>query len=766
MSNFFRGVLGSGIGLFLFSVLLALPWAVRATAQSASPSVTQANGAARREMTAVRLEDGERIEIDGVFDEPVWQRALPARDFIQQDPNFGAAATEPTEVRIVYNRESLYMGVTNFDSEPDGMIGFQRRRDEFLGADDRFMWTMDTYLDGRSGYFFEMNPSGLMADALMGASGQNNRQWDGIWTAKVRRTTIGWLIEIEIPFRTLNFDPNAEAWGINFQRTVRRKSEETLWMGHARNQGLRRMTNAGLLRGIREVSQGKGLDVKPYLLGTAFQRSAGAEPDNPVTWQLKPGVDLFYSPTPRIRANFTLNTDFAQTEVDDRQVNLTRFSLFFEEKRDFFLEGASFFDFRSTADFNQETRVFPFFSRRIGLSARREPQKIDFGGKLTGQVGQQDVGLLHVRTGEENGSPGEDFTVARVKRRILSQSFIGGLMTRRAARGEGGAVPVSAVEDAYTFGLDTLLSTRFFLGSQNLEVGGFLLGASVQEGAEGGRYSYGMDLGFPNDPWTGEFSFREVQKNFDPAVGFVSRSAYRRYNPQLSYSLRPRGHRWIRSFSFGALTDFQTDLENRLLTRLLELKLLEVQGHSGDTFSITVTPSYERLEERFEIFDDLVNGQRVELPAGGEYRFTRWALHGQTANRRLLALRTDLELGNYFSGTRQRYEVGLTLRARPGVIIYSEAEWNRFELAQGRFQTRLYRVTPELQFSPWIAFVNSFQYDNESRVLGWQARFRWIIQPGNDFYLVYNHNWRDDGRHGFETQDRRASSKFIYTHRF
>jgi len=701
-------------------------------------------------MTAIPLAEEERIVLDGLLDEEVWNRAEPATDFIQQDPRFGAPATERTEVLIVFSRESLYMGVICYDSEPDRLLGYQRRRDEFLPADDRFMWTMDTFLDARGGYFFEINPSGLMGDALIGTGGQNNRQWDGIWTAKVRRSEIGWAAEIEIPFRTLNFDPNAPAWGVNFQRTVRRKSEESLWTGYARNQGLRRMTNAGLLTGLRGASQGKGLAVKPYALGTAFA-SPGRGQDQ-ATYQGDVGLDVFYSPTPRLRANFTLNTDFAQTEVDDRQVNLTRFSLFFEEKRDFFLEGDSFFDFRSTAEGDPDTRIYPFFSRRIGLSVDREPQKIDFGTKLTGQVGQQDIGILHVRTGEQQGKPGDDFTVARVKRRILTQSFVGGLLTRRDPRAGG--------EAHYTMGLDTLLAASRFLGSQNLEFSGFLLGTSSRDGRSEGRFSYGFELSFPNDPCESAFSFKEVQSNFDPAVGFVTRSAFRRYNPSLMYSPRPRQHPWIRRFSFGANFDLQTDLHNDSLTRKLEFKVFEIEGHSADRFSLTIVPEFERLEQDFEIHPGVI------LPAGREYNFTRFLFSMGTANRRLLALRSDIELGDFFSGTGQRYYFHLTLRAHPGVIVYSTAEWNRIALDEGKFQTRVYRLTPELQFSPWVSLVNSFQYDSVSRVLGWQARFRWILKPGNDFYFVYTHNWRDNPVAGLETLERRAATKVIYTHQF
>jgi len=738
----------SGLSMRTYGRIFVL--GILATCFSVPAAVGQGQQDERPVLTATELGAGERVELDGILNEDAWQRAQPAANFIQTDPDFGKPATERTEVRILFDRERLYMGVICYDSEPDKLLGYQRRRDEFLSADDRFMWVLDTYFDARDGYYFEVNPSGLMADSLMGSAGQNNRQWDGIWNAKIRRSEIGWVAEIEIPFRTLNFDPNAEAWGINFQRTVRRKNEESLWTGIPRNQGLRRLANSGRLEGLREASQGMGLDVKPYVLGTAF--SAPSRGQDYFVRQGDLGVDVFYSPTPRLRANFTVNTDFAQTEVDDRQVNLTRFSLFFEEKRDFFLEGDSFFDFRSNAAFESEIRVYPFFSRRIGLSANREPQKIDFGMRLTGQIGQQDVGIMHVRTGEDRGAPGDDFTVARVKRRVFSQSFVGGILTRKNPRGAGDAL--------YTMGLDTLLSTRRFLGTQNLDFSGYLTGTSTGPGRSGDNLSFGAELNFPNDPWEGAIAFREVQPNFDPAVGFVARQAYRRYNPEIAFSPRPQGHPWIRSFSFGADLEFQTDLANRMLTRNFEFKVFELQGHSGDNFAITVTPNYERLEEDFEISTGVV------LPAGSEYRFTRIHFNGSTANRRVIAVEPSLELGNFFSGTRLDYSLGLTVRARTGVIIYTDAEWNRIDLPEGRFQTRVFRITPELQFSPWMALVNSLQYDNVSRVFGWQSRFRWIVKPGNDFYFVYMHNWRDDPANGFLTLERRAATKIIYTHRF
>jgi hypothetical protein len=714
--------------------------------------------AAQRTMTAIPMQADERIVLDGRIDESVWQRAQPATEFIQQDPDFGAPATERTEVRIVFDRENLYMAVICYDSEPDRLLGYERRRDQSLLSDDRFMWTIDTYLNARSGYYFEINPSGLMGDELLGIGQQGNRQWDGLWTANVRRSEIGWTAEIELPFRTLNFDPNISAWGINFQRTVRRKNEESLWTGHARNQGLRRMSNAGLLLGINGVSQGRGLELKPYALASAL--SAPGRGLAGSTAKREVGLDVFFSPTPSLRANLTVNTDFAQVEVDQRQVNLTRFSLLFPEKRDFFLEGSGFLDFGSvTQEFvNNDVRVDPFFSRRIGLNSLGEPQPIDFGTKLTGQIGRQDIGVLHVRTAHEPAAAGqaemisEDFTVLRMKRRVLAQSYVGGLFTRRQERATGAAAQ-------HTSGVDFRLATSTFRGSKNLVVGGFLLNATNPLDT-GGNNSFGLMADYNNDPVRYQFSFREVQDHFDPAIGFVGRRGFRRYNPELSFWPRPPQNRWIRRFSFLARMDLQNDSNNNVLQRDFELNVFGLELHSQDTFSIVVSPTHERLDSDFRIHRD------VTLTAGTEYDYTRYQFTFSSANRRVLALRSIVGIGEFYSGTRRQVDLSLTYRARPGLIVYASADLNQIDLPEGKFDTQIFRLTGETQFSPWLALVNNVQYDSVSRVLGWQGRFRWILKPGNDFYVVYMHNFLDDPRQGLLTLDRRASAKAIYTHRF
>src|SRR5262245_1769399 len=270
-----------------------------AAASAQPPSSSQVPTSDRRTVRAVRIPEGEHVTLDGVLDEAVWKRTAPATDFIMQDPTLGGTPTESTEVHFAFNTDHLYMAVVCRDSEPEKLLGNTRKRDEFLSADDRFMWTMDTFLNQQTGYFFEMNPSGLMADSLMGPGGTNNREWDGIWNARVRQSEIGWVIEIDIPFRSIAFDPNAPAWGVNFQRTVRRKNEESVWTGHLRNQGLRRMSNAGQLVGLNDVAQGHGFEIKPYLAGykadyselrTTSSRDDDLDVGGEVTYNITPSL--------------------------------------------------------------------------------------------------------------------------------------------------------------------------------------------------------------------------------------------------------------------------------------------------------------------------------------------------------------------------------------------------------------------------------------------------------------------------------------------
>ena len=708
----------------------------------------------RRSMAAIRMATDESITLDGRLDEDVWMRAVPATNFMQRDPDNGEPATEQTEVRFVYDADKLYMGVTLFDSEPDKLIYYQMGRDGNLPADDKLQWAIDTFNDGQSAYWWEMNPLGSMADALRGANNTNNRRWDGIWDARSTRSEIGWTLEIEVPFRTMNFNPDSEGWGVNFQRTIARKNEVSLWMGWLRNQGLNRMSNAGLLTGIENVTQGRGLDIKPYLVGTS--ESFPGRGDRAAANDVQAGVDLFYNITPSLRANLTVNTDFAQAEVDARQLNLTRFSLLFPEQRDFFLDGALFFNF--AAGDNQS--LIPFQSRRIGLDEENRPQRINFGGKLTGQSGAFDIGVLQVQTGdetkdEEGGFLGEDFTVVRIKRRMFRESHLGGLYTLRHTRG-------GDIGNRQTIGVDLRLATSTFLGSDNLSATGYFLHTTNPLNTAGKSSAFGGVLAYPNDPLDLQIEYREIQENYDAAIGFNRRTAFRSISPQINFAPRPSQHPWIRRFNFGTTMDvFLDPNDNRLLTREVDITALEIETHRQDSIEFHVLPTYELLDRDFNITPD------VTLPAGQEYSFTRYRIQGRTTSRRPVAVSPQVEWGKFFSGDRLRLNMTVNYRAAPGQMFSFTSEWNRVSLTQGQYYNKLYRAIAETQFNPRISLVNNVQYDTQSGVIGWQSRFRWIVRPGSDFYFVYIHNWLDDPVTGQTyTLDRRLSTKVLYTHRF
>ena len=736
----------------------------------AAPQATAQEGLAdfeeRRVMAASRLQPGESIALDGLMDEAAWGRAEPATGFIQVDPDNGAQATEPTEVYILFSENSMYMGVVAYDSEPDQLRGNTMQRDEWLGADDSFHWVFDTYLDERTGYFFEMNPSGAMGDQLIsgggfggfgggggdrGGFGGGGREWDGIWDAQVRRSEIGWVIEIEMPFRTLNFDPNGQAWGINFQRTIRRKNESTIWNGYGRTSGgLRTMANAGLLVGLSEISQGVGLDVRPYATGRA--RSSPGSGTNAV-YTGDTGVDFIYNVTPGLRANFTVNTDFAETEVDDRQVNLTRFSLRFPEKRDFFLEGSNFFGLSGFGD--------AFFSRRIGLN-EGQPQRIDYGVKLTGQAGAQDIGVLQVRTGQEGARLGEDFTVFRGARRFLGESHFGMLYTRRSTReGQVTDPTVSAGPALQTIGFDLRLSTRRFMGDRNLSFTSHYVAATNPDDT-GDNARFGADMDYFNDLWGGRIGFTETQQNFDPAVGFVNRTGIKEYDSFVRFAPRPRNHPLIRQFQWWTGFSQTSDSRNVMLSQRIRFGLFQMTFHSGERFSFNINREFERLVRDFSMGPD----DSVVLAAGNQYRYHSYEFNWNMSGQRPVSLSGQFRWGDYFSGTRRDFQPRLTLRPRNGLVISMQNEWTRIELPEGSFSVSVLEAESSVQFSPRMSLANNIQYDNDSRNLGWQARFRWILNPGNDLFLVYNHNWLSDPATGFSTEARQLASKLVYTHRF
>lgn len=709
---------------------------------------------------AVKLSEDQTVQLDGTLAESIWAEIEPSTDFLQREPVEGDEPSERTAVRVAYDRNTLYIGVELYDSNPSGIKAYQRRRDGSLRTDDRFIWILDTFNDGRNSYYFEINPLGLMGDGLV-STGQGytfHKSWDGIWEAAVTRHDEGWTAEIEIPFRTLNFNPDLNTWGINFQRTIQRKNEEIMWNGHERSQSIFRPQDAGKLVGLEGLSQGLGLEVVPYAMGSTTRDWDREEPVTETIGDL--GFDVNYSLTTNLRAAVTVNTDFAETEVDERRVNLTRFPLFFPEKRDFFLEGAGVFAFAPASN------VYPYFSRRIGL-VEGDQIPIRLGGRMTGQVGDYELGFLQIRTGATDERPTEDFTVARVKRNVLDESTVGLIYTRRATGPwdeiAGSPDVAGTLVDRHTIGGDFEYSTSDFAGDKNLHLQAFFVGHNapyeISSTSFWDRTTRGVRGAFPNDPWYAQLSYREFGTAYDPAVGFAHRNGYRRLQPTVEYLPLIESSSAVREMQFGYRFEYLTDMEFDPLTTQ-NRPYVGIEFESGDQLETGLARDLERLDRPFDIRRD---GSVIVPP--GRYVTWTWNLEASTAGYRRVAGGVEVAHGGFWSG--QRSEVNTDLQVRPvsGVNLSTTYGYSYVDLARGAFDTHLIRFSGNVDLTPWTAFTADIQYDNLSELVGLFSRFRWTVRPGNDIYLVYTHNWENTPGE-LRSLERQAALKLTYTHRF
>jgi hypothetical protein len=711
------------------------------------------------------------ISIDGSLSESAWTSAPTIGDLIQRQPDTGQPPTERTDVTLLRDDDNLYIGIHAYDAEPDRVVGTQMIRDASLNADDRIEIVLDTFRDQRSAFYFATNPAGALVDGLAFANGQLNTEWDAIWHVRTSRTSTGWTAEFAIPFKSLSFPAGENVWGFNIARTISRKLEDDRWSGARLDTQFLQVSEAGEISNLAGLTQGIGLDLRPFLAGRWLHFGNG-RPDELTG---KPGLDVFYSITPSLRLTATFNTDFGETEVDARQINLTRFSLLFPEKRAFFLEGAGVFSF---ASIGPETPggipgtgadLYPFFSRQIGLIGGREVP-LDAGVKLTGTVGRTEIGVLSVRTRQLRGdndaviADDEGFFIGRVKRNLFEQSYVGAIFTSgNPSRGSSGE----------TYGVDARLATSRFLGRQrNFVVDGFAV-RGVNSPAPSAStaldstddWSYGFSAAYPNDKFDAQIAVREIQRNFRPALGFVQRDNVRLLRIGASYNPRPRFLNIQQIFHDFYYTQF-TNLDNNLVeSRDAYISLFDWHLRSGDSVHaiLDFNPVYERLFEPFEI------SPGVFLPPG-EYRFTRFRSNAASAARRRFTVSASVGTGSYWSGSAEQVTASLGFKLPPRFIATVSTNQTFARLPEGNFITRIFTSNIGFTASPRLSFSNLIQYDNRSRNLGWQSRVRWTLQPGNDFFLSFNQGWIQDElenrRMQFRVQDSRVSTKFQYSHRF
>ncbi len=716
------------------------------------------------------VEESSNFRFDGKLNEDFWNSAIPTSGFTQQSPIEGNPATEKTEVKITYDDKYLYIGVILYDSDPSQIKAFQKRRDQRITSDERFVWIFDTFNDQRNGYFMEINPNGMRTDGLIstGQGGGINLSWDGIWDSRTYIGEYGWSAEIKIPFATLNFDEESDYWGVNFMRVIRRKNETALWTGHRRNQGIARPQDAGVLNGLRNISQGLGLEVVPFGIGTLSSDQTGAETET----ELSPdaGVDINYNITPSLKASVTFNTDFAEAEVDQRQVNLTRFPIAFPEQRDFFLEGANIYSFAPSSG------IDPYFSRRIGLN-NRKPVPITYGARLLGNVGENNLAVLHVRTGESGATPAENFSVARLKRNIGSESTIGLIYTRRSLignRADGdfinnpGLIDIDLGfdEGLHTFGTDLELATSTFLGDKNLQFQAFFVfhnrNSTLDDSSDLlDRSSRGVRINFPNRPWSGHASYREFGDAFNPAVGFARRIAFRRFQPSIDFTPQFPNSKYVDQARWGIRFEHLTDLDFTLLTQNLIFTLGDVFLSSGDRITWRVGRNYELLDFDFDIRRD----GSIIIPMGD---YTNWntELGIETAEFRKVSAEFEVEHNGFWTGTQTELELGLTFRPLPGVELSPSYERGMIRLTEGDFDVDIFLLEGIWDLTTELFFTSNLQYDNDSNEIGLNNRLRWIITPGSNLFLVYNHNWEENAFDRFATTTQAGIVKLSYTHRF
>jgi hypothetical protein len=629
-------------------------------------------------------------------------------------------------VRVLTTGAAIIIGVRADDPDPSRIVAYARQRDAILDNEDHIAIVLDTYLDGRSGYVFAINPNGARYDALVSNQGQGqNANWDGVWEAAARRTVLGWEAEIRIPLKSLLFRPGLDRWGFNIQRRIQRLQETDRWASAARDYNLVQPSRAGLLVGLPRFDLGVGLSVRPSVAGGFSRDSAPA----PTLAESHASLDVTERLGNNGLASLTANTDFAETEVDSRRINLTRFPLFFPEKRTFFLEGADIFDFGIGLDED----VIPFFSRRIGLvedsigEAQQVP--IDVGAKVNGRFGGTNVGALAVRTGAVGGLPtANTMAVVRVKQNVLRESSIGVLATAGDPFGRSGS---------WMAGPDLIYQTSRFRGDKNFLVGAWAL-TSGRDDLGSDRSALGIALAYPNDLWDIGFSYKRLGASFDPSIGFVPRPGVQ--IGRLSYVWQPRPRRpigplHIRQCFWENEISYVTGLSGGWQSYRYFMAPVNCRLESGDRFEFNIVPTGERLADSFEV------AENVTIPAG-TYRFLRFRLEAGLATKRRFNAQVTWWFGKFYDGRLDQYEITGAWKPSSLVIVEFSGEYDRGRVPEGTFRQDLVGTRVRLNVSPDLQLSSLVQYDTESHSLGTNTRLRWTYHPLGDLFVVYNHNLR------------------------
>ena len=721
-----------------------------------APSTLSRDAAGGATIRAVRID--APLRLDGALDDGVYEDVAAVSGFIQQVPNNGAAPTELTEVWLFYDDENIYVAARCWDSEPEALVANDMRRDSFtIIRNDNFQVVFDTFYDRRNGVGFMVNPIAGFFDYQITDESNPNSDWNPVWDLRTGRFDGGWTVEMEIPFKSLRYSPGAsQVWGIQLQRYVMRMNEYSYLTLLPINAfpGVLRLSEAGTLVGLEVPAAGGNLEIKPYAISSVAS-DLNSVPVISNAGDGDFGVDLKYAVTENLTADFTFNTDFAQVEVDEQQVNLTRFSLFFPEKREFFLESRGIFDFGSGSGFGGGggpggggrpsggggffgggSAPIVFFSRRIGLEAGQTVPILG-GGRLTGKVGRFSVGAVNIQTDAARGAGAlsTNFTVLRVKRDILRRSRIGGIFTGRSVSTLGqGSNEVYGLDAAFSF-------------YDNVNFSGYYARTRTP-GLVGDDASYQAAFSYNGDLYGLRVDHLLVGDNFNPEIGFLRRNDFRRTFVRAQYSPRPNSIEAVRQFRLSGSIDYILNGAGELETRTSQLSF-NTELENSDRIGGDIQKSYELLVDPFQISSD------VAVPIGA-YGFSDVFLSYSMGGQRRVSGSFSFQRGGFFGGTitaagyrRGRIEVTPQLSVEPGISL------NRIELPEGRFTATLATTRATYTFTPRMFFGGLLQYNSSNNTLSANLRLRWEYSPGSELFVVYT-DQRDTMLRGAPVLENRA----------
>jgi hypothetical protein len=688
---------------------------------------------------AIRL--SEPIKLDGALDEAVYRDNVPATEFIQQEPNEGQPSTERTEAWVMFDEDNLYVAARCLDSHPERMVVSEMRRDsQTIFNNENLTIGLDTFHDRRSGWFFQTNPLGAIRDQEVPSERENNNDWNTVWDARARRAPDGWTVEVVIPFRSLRYkQAGPQTWGINLRRTIRWKNEQAFLSPVPASYGVRGMykfSSAATLVGLDAPPQARNLEIKPYAISSLTTNLAAARPFSDDLGG-DAGFDVKYGLTRGLTLDFTYDTDFAQVEDDEQQVNLTRFSLFFPEKREFFLEGQGIFAFASqqgsgggTGGVGAATNLTPalFFSRRIGLAAGQEIP-IRAGARVTGRAGKYAIGLMNIQTGENDlvSEAPANFSVVRIRRDILSRSTVGVIATRRHPSAFGSSNEAFGVDANFALFQD-LFARGYYARTTR--------GTEAPPDGDALRHtpdSYRGEIDYMGDRYGLRVEHLFVGRDFNPEIGFLRRAAFRRNAAVARFSPRPatRFSR-VRKFTYEAGFDYITTPEGALESRELQ-GTFKTELQNSDVATVEYTRSFEWIEDAFPI-----SGVRI---APGSYHFQDLKGTYQLGNQHPVSGTFTLARGSFWGGRkteigyRGRLDLSYRFYMEPGITL------NVLDLPLGEVTTKLVSTRATYNFSPRVFTSALVQFNSSSNSLSGNYRFRWEYRPGSDLFVVYS-----DGR--------------------